>query len=552
MIPAIIVIFLIVALVGIHMARPRFRPQKLSAARFFRDLPDSQRSNRRLALGNPLRSLPLYVQLSLLAVALMALLSHQTLVERKSKAIGLWVVMDTSASMSTKQGSDDRMTAGSEMVEAMMNHVRSLEVDGAVCAKLSAFDLELREVLPATYDLQQVVRSAESLEFRPLGTDLTLVQNLLQKEEQEATSPEGGSCDITHIVVISDQPAPYLAENTSPTLAEILWLDIDLPKPNSGITGLDFSRDPFTGRVSQVHINLEAYGEQAPAPTIQVLAPDGEAVLDESVTWSPGGRWQNEFTPHLAGLYTVQLLPEDAYAYDNHAAFTVTLGQELRVDWQLQDETLLRQLNWERATEDADFRVLSADSFTSDNIPTLLVGSGYQGEGQEEVLSFVENHPLLANLNLDVAERLGIQEMTLPDSFDVILLSTEGNVWIAERRDPPAVYVPGLPQGEDLVWSFSVTAFFNGVRRLMQANQSPPPYTLTSPQAPEPSVGHLVLHPGEGNTARPTVSLGSIDELRPGQPIVEHDPEWPLYLSIAALIFLFERTLFSLGGERWR
>ena len=63
------------ALVALHMASPRFRRLRLSAARFFHDLPPADDARRRFTFGNPLRSRPFYPQLLVLALLASALVS---------------------------------------------------------------------------------------------------------------------------------------------------------------------------------------------------------------------------------------------------------------------------------------------------------------------------------------------------------------------------------------------------------------------------------------------------------------------------------------------
>ena len=65
----------LIALVAIHMARPRFKEITLSAARFFKDLPPARKGQPRLRLANPFPSRPLYLQLTILLLLLMAVLS---------------------------------------------------------------------------------------------------------------------------------------------------------------------------------------------------------------------------------------------------------------------------------------------------------------------------------------------------------------------------------------------------------------------------------------------------------------------------------------------
>jgi hypothetical protein len=116
-----------------------------------------------------------------------------------------------------------------------------------------------------------------------------------------------------------------------------------------------------------------------------------------------------------------------------------------------------------------------------------------------------------------------------------------------------AAYVPGLPELTDNnTGQFSITAFFNAVRWLLQTRPAAPLYTLTTPTTVEPVGNRLALHEDEGNTVRPPRSLGSLDDLQPTVIGEVKRPIWPLLLTLVAALYLLERALASWGGPAWR
>lgn len=251
----------------------------------------------------------------------------------------------------------------------------------------------------------------------------------------------------------------------------------------------------------------------------------------------------------------MRLSPGGAYQYDDTAVIDVGDEQKIRVDWQLRDRRLLRQMGW-AADNITPHLLVTSQLPQKGTIPTLVVGQGYgrsnnKNKGTGDIRDFIEKHPLLEDVNLDAAESLGLEGIDLPKGFSPVLRGTDGKVWLAFREDPVCVYVPGLPTGtDDLAGRFSATVFFNAFRWLLKERPLPPLYTLTAPNAPEPSGNRLALHPDEGNTSRQSHSVGSIDQLEPVKGQWRSIPLWPIPLMLAVVLFLIERILAISGREK--
>lgn len=554
-VPVVFSIFLI-GLVAIHMTRPRFNLHEISAARFFKNLPPPKNRQKRLNIGNPLKSLPLYFQFFMLALLLTATLLSQQSVRASSTArrVGLWVLVDTSASMSTTDSGQIRILAAQKAATQALLTAQELNSETKVplCARLSAFDLERRDIIPPTTDLSAVDRGLAGLTARPLGTNLTLLQEIANNpdkaDEQQDVSDE--TCSITHLIIVSDLPAPEWASKQEEI--GIVWMDIATPVGNAGITAIHSLRDPITAKVYQVQVELTRYGI-IDGQSLRITSPGGQVVKEEAVVWGEDNLWQGSFQPADSGLYIMQVLPDDAYRFDNEVSIDITTGSDLKVDWRLADNSLLRFLPWQQDAQNPDFRVVASFSDLTGQSPELLVGPGYKANGgnSEEINYFIEGHPLLKDLNFDVAVESGNAGQPLPEGFEMVLASKQG-VWIAQRKSPPAVYVPGLPQGDGNLNAFSTTVFFNAVRWLLQVGPQPPLYTLTTPQQPLPEGNRTALHEDEGDTARTPASMGSLDELRPIQVQTDQQPTWPFWVAGAILVFLVERLLFAFGGDRWQ
>lgn len=530
-------------LVVLYMTYPRFQRRQLSAARFFRDLPPPRHGQSRLRRGKLQLTLPFFMQLFVLLFLLAALfLAGKKLSGDKTKGLGVWFIVDTSASMSTLQQEETRMDAAVREVEAAAEQARKAAGDRELCFRLSALDLERRDLLTqGNADAFAVSQAVKNLAPRPLGTDLGIIRRLLQL----LTDQSREQCRVSHLVVVTDMPAPgWLGENRD---IMIVWRDIGRPANNLGFTAIRASRNPLTGLVSEVKVEVTAYGTAPTNARFQVTGPDGSDVKDEVFNRWRGRARQSGFTPSGPGQYRLRLSPGGAYAFDDTAVVEIGDGRVLRVDWQLRNHRLPRLMGWSEDSVDPHFRV-TADRTGKTDIPTLIVGPGYAGRsrpGSDSVIrDFMETSPLLEDLNLDAVELLGLRGIELPEGFQPVLRGMDGTVWLAQAGEPARAIVPGLPTGtDDVKGRVSAAVFFNAVRWLLQKRDLPPLYTLTAPHAPEPTANRLALHKDEGNTQRQPHSSGRLQDLKPVTGKGTAAPLWPILLMIAAILFLLERTI---------
>ncbi|MCP5051787.1 MAG: hypothetical protein GY940_31765, partial [bacterium] len=147
MIPPLIATLFI--LVIVYMTYPRFRRRRLSSIRFFMDLPPHKKSKSRLRWGKIRFTLPFFLQLLLL----LSLLAALYLMEKKlsggdeTKGLGVWIIVDTSASMSTMQQGETRMAAALREVDQALSNAQKAGQNKDLCFRLSALDLEKRDLL---------------------------------------------------------------------------------------------------------------------------------------------------------------------------------------------------------------------------------------------------------------------------------------------------------------------------------------------------------------------------------------------------------------------
>ena len=533
------------ALVVIYMARPNFRRAVLSAALFFQDDPVVG-STSRIAWSTP-RPTPLfYLQLSVVLLLLLAVphCGGAVVMDRSAKT-GVRVLVDRSASMSTQQN-------GTTRFDAAMTALRSVAASqqaSIACFTLWAFDVELITVAGNVRSAGELVALASGLRPRPLGTELSLVRRALA--ETPGASREG--CATGTTIVVSDMPAPpWMEGQDGPASRGDVWIDVSQPAPNAGIVDLVDDRDRVSGKVQRVRVVVGTFGGMAHSNvTLSVRSPDGAVRTRPIETWD-GPTGSVDVIPSLPGRYSFQVNPGGAYRYDDEAAIDVPASGAIRVDWRVARREWLTRLGWTEDRDNPDLRVLPSIEML-DSRPAIVLGSGYAPRARpaQTVTTFVETSPLVNGLNLDVAERSGMNRApSLPPGFSAVLTGPEGTVWIAQRAAPAAAFVPGLPlDGDDNVARFSSTVFLNAARWILERRPRPALFTLTSPEQPEPSGNRVALHPGEGNTGRTPRSAGTFDPRAPRQRQSERRLAlWPWLVGAAALVFVTERSLALLRG----
>lgn len=554
---AILVGGAVAGLVVLYLTRPLPRDQPLSAARFFEESTGSQETSFRLRLERLLLSPPFYIQITVLLLLLLALLfsHHRIPLATEPEEQGLWIAVDTSASMTTAQGGGDRMAAARREIEAVLSQLANIEEDKPWCLGLATFDQAL---IIDEFDApaRRVSESVGDLAARALGTDLTLLRTLAN----QLANSRDGVCPATYLVVVTDMPAPDWVID-SDTVPKIVWRDVGDPVANVGISDIRWRGARGIGLSEAIEIELASYGDAQSTSTVVVRGPDGSEIASQPIDWDNPGAKRVTFEPPAVGEYSIALTTGGAYAYDDEAQIVVPPSDRIMVDWQLPDRTIPYLLRWQQETTTPHLRVLPFPGPLG-KVPTLLVGPGYvTSPSDTRITYFVEGSPLLADLSLDVAENLRIEEVDLPEDSPLVPVmlgalpaaDAPDRLWLATSDDPLAAYVPGLPQlvGDPDLSAFSTTAFFNALQWLVQGRQPDPLFTLTTAGLPEPEGNRVVLHPGEGNTAWPPLNSGEIEDIQPAQTLSSEIAIWPAILVAAIFLFALDRTL-TYWVSRWR
>ncbi len=327
---------LIVGLVVLYLVNPPIRRMDLSAARFLRQLPEPPRSRRLRLSPRRLVTSPLFwLQLLVLALLLAALLAWQSAAAADigPRQIGVLLAFDTSASMTTLQNGTSRIdTAKLAAIEGLVSSLDASQ-GGSWCARLAVFDLEWRE-LASTSDPAAATFAVSSLAARPLGSDLEIVRRSIATLASEQVS----ACPITHVLVVTDRPEPsWRVESPLP----IIWRDVGIPVSSVGITAITPIRNQLTGEVAEVHIQISAFGPAPAVSKLTIRSPSGQ-VREVPYTWGETRIWEDRFAPSEAGEYTLSLLPDGAYTYDDSATIGISATEPIRLDWRLAERRRAR------------------------------------------------------------------------------------------------------------------------------------------------------------------------------------------------------------------
>jgi len=539
-----LILFGLALLAAVYMTHPRFRRFRISSARFFTALPQPKKRQPRLRFGKIQLTLPFFLQLGVLLCILAAVwLSGRTFTLPVSQGMGVWVVLDTSASMSTIQDGSPRLETAVKEAEQVLNRAQDPVKKGPVCFRFSTFDMERRDFV-VSGNADTVRRALTGLKPREMGTDLAIIRQTLSSTGRG--TPSSPSCNVSHVVIISDLPAPsWIKEKFS---IEIIWLDIGKPVNNTGLVVFKPLKNPLNRSVTDVQVEIAAYGSPPANALFQVFEPGGKPFVKQPLNFQTGKTVYAHFKPSSPGVYRMQVSPGGAYGFDDSASLPVSPSKTIRVDWQLPDREIPGQLGWTLDSLKPDLRVMPGPvpgpvsvpvSTASNPVPVLLVGSGYvEDTGKPSVIrDFIESSPLLRDVNLDVVETLALKDGGMPEGWKLqpVLRTVDNAIWLAQSKKPLCAYVAGLPTGkDDLQGRFSATVFFNALRWLLEQEGFEPG-----------NQNRWMLYKDEGNTERIPLSSGSLDRLRPGTAAANKIELWPFLLLVASILFLIERTVLK-------
>lgn len=552
MLPILAVFILI--LIILYMFRPYYQPFEISSAEFFETVKGPTISLR-FNILSLVTSTPFWLQLLILGCLFLAVLvSDRGLPQTPVESIGILIAIDTSASMSTRDGVQTRIDTARQEVDRVRAQIVDLNEtysDVRFCESLITFDsggIRVQDGIPI-----------ENIDHRALGTATATLRVWLESVLSGETEQNSVICQPTHVVVITDVTAPeWVIQSEIP----VIWRDVGEPADNVGIVSIEPRGSELFGWNGGIEVSITAYGTPPLTTSIAILDANNNLIDSRDLSWTVATTQSRTFELSSAGEYTVMILPDDAYLYDNRATIRVDNFQNIRYSWELSTPLPfdLSSVGWELSAENPNLRIASTASVIEGGIPTIIVGNEYRhATDTQSITYFEEETGLLDQISLDTAQSLRIGQSPFiasvnPELYTVILADDADNVLIAMNDSAPFVVIPGPPtiDADPELNSFSQTLFFNAVRWLLNTSAIVPDlYTNTNTANPVPIDNINVLHDGEGAIHTENSGFGNFTDITPIQPQVAEDPIWALLLLIASIVLVIERGLTLFGGHPW-
>ncbi len=552
MLPILAVFILI--LIILYMFRPYYQPFEISSAEFFETVKGPTISLR-FNILSLVTSIPFWLQLFILGCLLLAVLfSDRRLPQAPVESIGILIAMDTSASMSTRDGVQTRMDTARQEVDRIRAQVIELSEtypDVRFCESLIAFDsggIRVQDGMPI-----------ESIEHRALGTATATLRVWLESVLSAETGQNSVLCQPTHVIVITDVTAPeWVTQSEIP----VIWRDVGEPADNVGIVSIEPRGSELFGWNGSIEISITAYGTPPSTTSIAILDANNSLVDSRELSWTIATTQSRTLDLPTAGDYTVMIVPDDAYMYDNRATIRVDNFQNIRYSWELSTPIPfdLSSVGWELNADNPNLRIVPATSDIENGIPTIIVGNEYrQATDSHSITYFEEETGLLDQISLDAAQSLRIGQSSFlaslnPELYTVILADDADNVLVAMNDSAPFVAIPGSPtiDADPELNSFSQTLFFNAVRWLLNSSTIAPDLYINTNNANLVPIGNInVLHDGEGAVHTENSGFGDFSDITPIQPQVAEDHIWALFLLLASVVLVIERGLTLFGGHPW-
>lgn len=495
---------------------------RLSFARLLPDPPEEMQKQPRFSLVPPVGSLAFWLHLLAVLACLGALWLDWTVLQRRAaEAVGLRIVLDVSHSMSlpVPQGGT-RLDQARAVAGVGRDAGRAAAGEEAYCEELLlvAGGVELASALDAAVARRQGAQTPQLL---------------------AAAGAETRECQVTHALVVSDQPRPALPwPDDGP---ELIWRQVGAALPNAGISWLRFRPPSLTVRGAQAEIGVVTYGGAEPR-ALRVDGPGGTVAVPLESSPDRPGLAVGRFVPPGSGRYGAVLEGGGAYAGDDRVVFDLAVPPRPWLDWRL--ESLPAPPVAETGADGV--LVTPAERLGADSRPAVAVFPGWEGGGTARMLgAFVEGDPVLSAVNLDVLERVMPRAFDgpLPEGFAPVLTDDRGGVLIARRETPPGYLVPQPElRGDPDVVALSQTLFFTALDTATRGAPEPVGLRWQMPKGQEVAEARL-----ESNTATAPEDGPAPVLIALRREGARQAPVWP-WLALAALALL----LLERGWAVWR
>jgi hypothetical protein len=510
-----------------YLQRPAPRDLRLSFARLLPPPPTAPRLVPRLALALPVRSLPFWLHLLAVVMALSAIWVDLRLrLSTPDLQIGLRIVLDVSHGMDTVADGISRLDLA-----------RTAARDEAAAARSAA------GTAPYCDEVFLAGRSPRRASLAELDEAEVLLEGADALSLLEAARQEDAGCIITHITVLSDLPAPTAAWPQD--LPALRWLQLGAPVANVAITAARQVPPRLDGTPASVILTVDAFGATG-VPVLVVRGPGGELRPALEPSLDRPGRFFARMVPGAGGAHVARLEGGGAYGGDDSLVFDLTAPDAILLDWQLPGVPLPRGV---RQSDRSGLSVVPLADLPS--VPAraavLAVYPGWEGAALREIGAFVEDPSLLGAINLDVLERWMPVPIpgALPPGFAPVMTDVAGGVVIARRVDPPGLIVPAPVRDTNPdVTALALTLFYSALQVLSGGDEAPLDLrweTASGQRVPEAWK--------ESDTARPLSSAPPPADYTAPMTEASGQPVWPMLLLVALAAMLVER-LWSLRRRR--
>jgi len=410
----------------LHFLRSRERRREVSALFLWEGLPgDPQSKAARLRQHiDPL----LFLQLGVLMALTFALAQPSLRIPQQSVS-GLAIVIDGSASMHTKTGSN--ASRYQEAVEEAIAALKRYPADNTIVIQFSEHP-QLLNLPNGTSELDAILRNSAPTWYGDGTIDELLAM----------FGSVGGVGQFDRIIVLSDQPMPGLP----PQAEMLLFTEGD----NVGITAFSVRQD-ISG------LSVSAFVEILNATTgyvdTQIRISDGENQANLTLMLAPNAADQYiiPFPNSRGSVFTATLDHPDDFDADNIRRFALDRPIDVRVFWIGEKNRYLTAALRASApvTEVNDITAADLVIVNQQQAPSieqgvvLLIQSGMDrvltlGElrAAGELIVHSPNHPLLQSVDVDNFRIRQISEAQFAVPAET-LIKSNGYPVLAEVNDPP-------------------------------------------------------------------------------------------------------------------
>lgn len=512
------------ALLVWHMQRRSPAKVALSFARLLPEPRPAAEAERRFALRLPLGTVEFWLRMTAALLALIAIWGGWTwLATSRGQGVGLRIVLDVTDGMGVASADGIRLSEAVAVARAQLQEAEQGAGD-QFCAELIRVGAQ-----PGVLEGLAALRRATPLrEGGEIGALLTAVDR------------EARDCPITHVLVLTDRPAPVREATGGP---RVIWHQVGEPVANAGLARVLLRRPDLAGAPAELEISVRVDGEMPP-PRLVVEGPSGrvEPTLVPSV--ERDGLLLARVPAGPGGELTASLLGGGAYTGDDRLAVTLPEAERLSLDWRLPEIGRPRGVS-----EGGELLVAPLEDISPDDEarPLLATYDGWSDPAPREVGTFHEDPAFARVLNLDAFEAEAPRPFAgeLPRGFVPILAERgTGHIFVARRANPPGLLVPAPRRGPGRFEALSLTLFFEALADLTNGGRQTLPLQWLGPDGtPIPDAWT------ETETARPLAASKMEDVAPAPRPGMREPPTVPLIIALLVALCI-ERGLHLISARR--